>query len=248
MNRIVIVALLGSLFLTSCKKELGLFRGNDKKFSVNDIEFDYMTSKAKFKFDNGRQKLTAAANFRVRQDSIIWVSIAPVLGVELARVVITPQGIRAIDKLKRDYYEYDFAKLSELYGFQITYELVESIALGNSLFLPERRKQISEDAIHFKYGKQETQYGIDHHIGRESKKLEKLYAYDTVTYNSVSVNYGEFQPIEGQIIPQSIQATVNFAEQDGKEPVSITIEYNRTELRKESVSFPFNVSSKYTRK
>lgn len=248
MNRVLIALLMGSIFLSSCKKELGLFRSTDKKFSVNNAEFDYLSAKAKFKFNNGEQKISASANFRVQNDSVIWASISPALGVELARVKITREKIQAIDKLKRDYYEFTFEELSKQYGVQITYELVEAIAIGNSLFLPEKRKDVTEEEKYFKYEKLEGQYGINHFIGRESKKMEQLYAYDATTHNSVTVNYSEFQPVQGQIIPHTIKATVYFANQRRKGPVEVEIDYNRTELPTEPLNFPFSVSKKYKRK
>ena len=94
----------------------------------------------------------------------------------------------------------------------------------------------------------EGKFGIHHFIGKNSKKMEKLYAYDAVTFNSVLVNYDKFQRIEGYIMPQSIQATVSFADQRNREPVSVEVEYNRISLLKEPLSFPFNVSEKYTKK
>lgn len=240
--------LVGSVFITSCKRELNLFGSSDRKFSVDDIEFDYLSSKAKFKFNNGIQKISASANFRIQQDSVIWASISPGLGVELARVKITRDGIQAIDKLKKEYYHITFRELTETYGFEVNFDLIEAIAIGNTLFMPQKRKEVEESGDRYKYEKLEGQYGIHHYIGQGSKKLEELYAYDATTHNSISVNYGEFQPVEGQIVPQSIQATVSFANQRRKEPVSIEIDYNRTLLSKDPLSFPFNVSSKYKKK
>lgn len=248
MSRLLILGLAGLVMLSSCIKEMGLFRSNDRKFAVDDAEFTYLSSRAKFKYDNGDQKISATANFRILKDSVIWASISPGLGVELARVIITRENIRAIDKLKRDYYEFDFKKLSEIYGFEVNYDLVEAVAIGNSLFLPEKRRDVTETEAQYKYEHLEGPYGIHHYVGQASKKLEKLYAFDQTTNNSVLVNYGQFMSIEDQIMPRTIQATVNFADQKSKQPVSIEIDYNRTILQEEPLSFPFQVPDKYTRK
>lgn len=236
------------MLLGGCKKELSLFKGRDNKFNVENIEFDYLSSRAKFKYSDGNQKISATASFRIQKDSVIWASISPGLGVELARLKIDREKLRGIDKLKKEYYEFTFEELSEQYGFQITFDLIESIVIGNSLFLPESRKEVITEDEMFKFEKLEGQYGIDHFVGKQSKKLERLYAYDATTYNAVSVNYDDFKPVDGQIIPQTINATVSFANQRRKELLNIEIEYNRTEIRSEPLTFPFSVSKKYKRK
>lgn len=248
MNKSFWLLLVCSLLFSACKKELNLFKSRDKKFAVENIEFEYLSSRAKFKYSDGAQKISATASFRIQKDSIIWASISPGLGVELARLKIDREKLQGIDKLKKEYYVYTFEELSKQYGFQITFDLIEAIVIGNPLYLPENRKEVIAEEELFKYAKLEGQYGIDHYVGKQSKKLEKLFAYDATTYNSVSVNYGDFQPVDGQIIPQSINAIVSFANQRRKEPLSIEIEYNRTEIQSEPLSFPFSVSKRYKRK
>ncbi len=242
------VLMMGLLLFASCKKEVLVFGSGDGKFAVEDFDFDYLTSRAKFKYSNGKQKISATANFRIKKDSIIWVSISPGLGVELARVMISKEGIQAIDKLKRDYYQYNYEKLSKIYGFNVTYELIESTAIGNLLYRPRKKREISKSENYFSFTKIEGVYGVSQYIGTGSKKLEKLHAFDTTTNSSILVNYGDFQRIAGQVAPQSIQATINFAEKEEKDAASIEIEYNRTTVREDPLRFPFHVSSKYTRK
>ena len=76
---------------------------------------------------------------------------------------------------------------------------------------------------------------------------DSLSTFDQVTNNSISVNYGSFEKVEGQIAPQSIDAKIKIADEK-KEDTNIKIEYNRTELSKQPLKFPFNVSSRYKRK
>jgi len=246
-NRSLLFLVSACVFLSSCKKELVQFKGENGMFDVNEIQFDYLSSKAKFNYADGKQKITAIANFRVKNDSLIWVSISPGLGIELARVLISKDKIRMIDKLKKNYYELDYAKLTETYGFEINYDLIESIVLGNLLFPPERRRDISKDDTQYSYTNTDDIYGVSHFIGINSQKLEKLYAFDRVTNNSILVNYGNFEKVDDQIAPQSIRAKIKFADEN-KNETKIEIDYSRTLLSTEPLKFPFHVSSRYTKK
>jgi len=247
MNKVVYYLIFTSLVVTSCKKEFALFGSGNGKFEVNEFRFDYLSSKAKFKYTDGTNKISAVANFRVKNDSLIWISVSPGLGIELARVLISRDKIQMIDKLKKEYYEFDYATLTKTYGFEMNYELIESVVLGNLLFIPEKRRDVTSDEKHFSYSKLEGGFGVDHFVGVDSQKLEKLNAFDEVTNNSISVNYGSFGKIEDQIVPQSINAKIKFADEK-KNDTKIEIEYNRMLLFKEPLKFPFHVSSKYKRK
>ncbi len=247
MNKSIFFLLLASTVFTSCKREITLFSGENRKFEINEFQFEYLESKAKFKYTTGNKKTSAVANFRIKKDSIIWVSISPGLGIELARVHISRDRIQLIDKLKRDYYEFDYTTLTETYGVEINYDLIESVVLGNTLFRPERRRDISKDEEYFSFTKINGPYGVSHYVGIISQKLEKLYAFDQTTNNSISVNYGRFSKVENQILPQSISANIEFSNED-QDDTKIQIDYNRTVLSKQPLKFPFYVSSKYTRK
>ncbi|MCP4459845.1 MAG: DUF4292 domain-containing protein [Cytophagales bacterium] len=247
MNKVVYGLIFASLLFTSCKREFALFNGASGKFAVNEFQFDYLSSKAKFKYTSGKSKLSATASFRIKKDSLIWVSISPGLGIEAARVLISRDKIQMIDKLKKDYYELDYVTLTETYGFEMNYDLAESIVLGNMLFMPEKRRDISLDDKQYSFTKIDGPYGVSHFVGVNSQKLEKLFAFDQVTNNSISVNYGSFEKVEGQVAPQLIDAKIKIANEK-KEDTHIEIEYNRTELSNKPLKMPFHVSSRYKRK
>ena len=247
MNKVVCCLIFMAMLLSSCKRQFAQFSSGDGKFAVNEFKFDHLTSKAKFKYTEGKNKTSAIANFRIKKDSLIWASISPGLGIELARILISKEKIQMIDKLKKNYYEYDYATLTETYGFEINYELIESIVLGNMLFRPERRREVSKDDRHYTFTKMDGPYGVSHFIGVNSQKLEKLHAFDQTTRNSISVHYNRFEKVEDQISPRSIEAEILFTDEN-KDGTKIEIDYSHTILSTDPLKFPFNVSSRYTRK
>ena len=74
---ISILLILG--VLTSCNKKL--IHSKQENIQINILKFDYFTAKAKLNYTSGDQKLSAGANFRIKYDSLIWISISPGLGI-----------------------------------------------------------------------------------------------------------------------------------------------------------------------
>ena len=245
MNKLFI-ALIGILLFTGCKKELTTTPKADGKFKIETFDFNYLSSRAKFKYQNGKQKLSTTANFRLKKDSVIWISISK-LGIEGARVMATREGVQMIDKLSRSYYVFDYAQLSEMYGIEISFDLAQALAVGNVLFEPKRRRHVVDDGRFFSYSKEEGPFGINQFIGKSSKRLERLMAYQSNSNNSIVVNYGDFEDVGDQRAAQKIRARIKM-EDETKEDVDIDLEYSRMELLDDPLNFPFNVSSKYVRK
>ncbi|MEQ9230242.1 MAG: DUF4292 domain-containing protein [Cyclobacteriaceae bacterium] len=246
LNKIFGLLIICSLIFSSCKKELSTLGTGDEKFGIENLDFKYVEAKAKLKYNSGKQKIGATASFRIKKDSIIWVSVSPGLGLEVARLLVDKKGIQVLDKLKREYYDLKYDYLSELYGFEVNFSLIEAVVIGNTLFEPTKRKQVKDDGRFYNFSKEEGQYGVRQYIGKRSKKLERLEAYHTLGGNTVLVNYGGFQNFDLQRAPQKIRAKIDLI--DTKDQAIIDIEYSKMDLLNEPLEFPFSVSSKYTKK
>jgi hypothetical protein len=244
MNRLLMG--MAVLALMACKREALTFRDGDGGFKVQPYTFNYMSAKIKLDFESEDNKLSAVANMRIHKDSIIWISVSPGLGVEVVRVLIDRGGIQAYDKLKKEYYHYDYKELERSYGFEVNYDLVESVFLGNLLYEPSKREVDKKDK-QFVFEKRNGGYGIVHYIGVNSHKLERLEVSDPRTNNAISVNYGDFRKVENQVAPQKIKARIHHTTERRKN-TKLDIEYKTTVIQTEPLTFPFNVPARYTRK
>lgn len=245
MNKLIIVLILFGSILSSCNRKIGaVFTGNDK-LEIIDPEFKYLTSKAKFKFDDKGKKTTATANFRISKDSIIWISISG-LGVEGARIMIDRNEVRVIQRLEKRYYEYSFDEISEEYGFDVNFKMVQSVLLGN-LIKPYENQKFRKSDQHFIYEDLQNGYNFENFIGSNSMKLEKVNVLDKTTNNTISVNYSDFILVEKEVFPNVISAVIDYAAAD-KPSTKINISYSKMEIETSPLKFPFSVSSKYERK
>lgn len=246
MNKLIGLCLLSLLVFTSCNRNVGAIFSRKDKLEVVDPEFEYMTAKAKFKFDHNRKKVSATANFRIKKDSVIWISITPGLGIEVARVFIDAQNVRVLDKLNKQYYDYTFEELSKEYGFDFNFNLIQSVILGN-LVEPYKRQKIIKEDHYFKYSASKGVYLFQNFIGANTMKLEKVEVMDEDTKNTVSVNYSNFILVDGQIFPNEILAVIDY--ETSKAPnTEISISYNKMVIQDSPVSFPYAVPSRYEKK
>lgn len=246
MNKLVFLPLIALLFLSACKRNSSLFSGSKEKLEIVDPQFEYLSSKAKFKFDHAGKKVSATANFRIRKDSIIWASITPGLGVEFARLLISKDHVFILNKIDKKYYEYSFEELSKEYGFDFNFNLIQSVILGN-LSEPYTNQKVVKGPSYFSYEVKKGQFNFQNFVGTKSLKLEKVEVSDDSTKNTISVNYGDFILVDQEIFPNKVSAVIDY-ESEVKPNTEIDISYNKLVIEQIPLAFPFNVPSRYGRK
>ena len=245
MNKLLICAFVCCIFLTSCNRKIGAVFTKRDRLEVINPEFKYLTSKAKFKFEDKGKKVSATANFRISKDSIIWISISG-FGIEAARVFIDTSHVKVLDRLNKKYYDYTFKELSDEYNFDFNFKMVQSVLLGN-LIEPYRNQRYEKLENYFVYEDVQGDYNFQNFIGDRSLKLEKVNVLDEGTNNTISVNYTDFISVGSQIFPNEISAVIDYASTD-KPNTEINILYNKMEIESAPLKFPYAVSTKYERK
>ncbi|MEQ8470551.1 MAG: DUF4292 domain-containing protein [Marinoscillum sp.] len=242
-----VVFLLLLVLLAGCNKRFSdIFDRSGNRLSVDDVEFEYLSAKAKIDFKAKNNSLSGTANIRIQKDSIIWVSLSPGLGIEAARILITSDSVAILNKIDKIYLAYDFKALSQKFDFDINYTLVESVIIGNLIYPYDRERVVRASSV-YSYRQQHGNFMFDHAIGARTMKLEKVEVRDTLTNNTILVNYGDFQLVEEEVFPFLITAVLKYKDKE-KGETTVDIQYKQTDIEKKPLKFPFNVPQRYERK
>ncbi|MDD3738423.1 MAG: DUF4292 domain-containing protein [Lentimicrobiaceae bacterium] len=107
-----------------------------KDMLVSKIEhnkLDFNRFKAKFEADikiNGRAN-SVSGNIKLANDSLIWVSVKPIFGIELYRFLLTADSAWLIDRFDRSYYSFSNNEISYLTSLPTDIETLQSLLLGD---------------------------------------------------------------------------------------------------------------------
>lgn len=104
------------------------------------FEFDYVGMKLAVDVQDAGKTTSFKANIRMKRDSIIWISIAPALGVEMMRVVVTPDSVKYVSKVPGDkhYYLGDFGVIADAAGTPLDFATIQDMLVGNAVFLDKK--------------------------------------------------------------------------------------------------------------
>ncbi|AKD57468.1 DUF4292 domain-containing protein [Spirosoma radiotolerans] len=222
----------------------------EARSNVAEIDFRYLTAKSKISFKGQQQDIdNANVNIRVRKDSLIWLSVSK-LGIEAVRGLITHDSITIIDKIHREYSVYDFPTLSKQFNFDMNFELLQALIVGN-LPLPKRPAQkIKNERDYLLLRQSEGKVLVENYIGEQDRKLKKLMVTEQPTKNTLRLDYDDFTSLNNFLFPYTSLVTVDYkSKADGQfYQTLLRIKHNKVELVDKNPGFPFSIPASYTRR
>ncbi|HEY4208314.1 MAG TPA: DUF4292 domain-containing protein [Puia sp.] len=106
----------------------GLFR--------NKINFETFSARMKVHYEGGDGKdYEFNAFIHIKRDSMIWVSINAGLGIEAFRLLITPDSVKILDKLKKIARLRSVSFLQEEIHLPVDFKTIQDLLLGNPIYL-----------------------------------------------------------------------------------------------------------------
>ena len=218
--------------------------------NIAEVDFPYLTTKSKFSLKTKNQDLdNVNVNMRIRKDSLIWISVTGV-GFEVARGLITRDSVSFIDKFHKEFFVFDYKELSKRYNFELNFDLLQSIIIGNLPFPREAGNLITKEDNFFVLKQQGDRIVTDNYISENNLKLTRLRSVEIPTNNAFSLDYEDFKAVNNLIFPFASNLKLDVKSQKDQQfyQTNVNIKHNKVEIIKESPGFPFSIPSSYTRK
>ena len=259
MNKqIWLIYLLSGCLLAACgKKTVGTNSGPvAEALAIEPLNFDYLTSSSKIRFNNGDQNVSATANIRVKRDSVIWISVTPGFGIEAARALITRDSVQLMNRLDKEYEAYSFRELSDKFNFSLSYDLLQAALVGDLLHPMSSEDQVNQRADHFVIRQEENPLTLDSYVDARRMKVDRVIATsesrDAQTgrrsKNTLNLIYEDFAQVGDQWLPFRQELSLDYRQRGEKRRTQIDIQHKKANIVQEELRFPFSIPDKYARK
>jgi hypothetical protein len=228
------------------------------KLKESELKFEWFSAKFSLDMVIDKKKNSFRGQIRMRKDSAIWVSFSPALGIEMARLLITNDSIKFINRINKTYFVGDYYYVNQFLGTNVDYDVLQSILLGNDLTYYEDGKfRVSYDSKEYhlvtagrsklkKYVQTrddaERVYIQNIYLNPETFKITKMKIKElTKESRKLDAFYDDFQKVNEQLFPQHLMFEIT-----ADNPILVDVIYNKINLDSEQ-AFPFKISSKYDR-
>ena len=257
------VILLG---ITSCKstratlkkplKEYG-FNYLYSKMLENQMNFAYLNAKFSISYREDKKETNLKGQLRMKNDSIVWISFSPALGIEAARIALTNDSIKFINRLNKKYFKGKYSLLDSLLNTTIDYSILQAMIIGNDITQYDVSKyRASIDGGLYRITIQERRKikkylrgeDIDSRVLVQNIWLDpdnfRIRKLDLKELNDgdnkrLEVIYEDYMQVGDQLFPDRLKITVQ-----SQKTIIIDVNFIKVVVD-EPLSFPFKIPRKY---
>ena len=232
------VVLLASCSATkSLKKSHSIEGMTEMEFVESVIEntggWRALTAKMSLSLDlEGKGVTKVSGTLRIKKGEVIQMSIAPLLGIEVARAEISPNGILVIDRMNKRYVEVSFAEVKALAKADLDFHTLQALFL-NELFLPGKDDLTARDASSFRVEpeaegvwlnvKRAKRFGYHFLTEAPEALLKESYIGLNGTPYGLRWKYDDFRALERKQFPVDMKLVF----EGGKKPVKAALALSR---------------------
>ena len=241
------------LILSSCgsaKKAIGSSIANSAlstKAIINahnstHQEFKTLAARMQVKYSDAKQSQSITTSVRMEKDKKIWIK-ASILGITLAKVLITPTEVNFYESIGRTYFKGDFSLLSDFLGTDINFQQAQAIFLGQSILELSPSKYNTTVVSNFyevRPKKQDPRFILSMLLNPANFLVANETIEQPEEQKKLTVDYGPYQKMGNDFYPTEIH--IEAAE--NKDKTIIDIKYRKIDLNV-SLSFPFSIPESY---
>jgi len=247
MNKLTLIFFSLSL-LFACKNSKNLNSSTTaKRISSKELQknmqnaafqFDFLQAKARVNYNDGSSTQSFTANFRIKQNEKIWISLTGPFGIEGGRVLIEKDRIQIIDKLNNKYYDEKLSYIKNYIPFDVDLVFLQNIILGNNIQdnFEKQKLELKNNS----YLVNDNFNGIfAEYLVSDNYRYKKIDLTDSNGDRSVHMQFSDYRYVENALF--AMVREILFKENNKQ--VNLALNFNK--IKKENnLDFPFNVPNK----
>ncbi len=227
-----------------------------KKLKENELKFNWLTIKFSAEYKNNGQENSFGGQMRIRKDSLIWLSLSPMMGIEVMRLMISQDSVKFINRLNNTYFVGDYEYLNKYLNTNIDYDILQSFLIGNDLSFYENGT-FKADINNGEYRLYTAERSKLKKFVKNNEEALKIFIQniwlDPGTFKIVQAdvkemrkehirleaNYKDFKPIGNQLFPHETEYTI-YAENQ----IHVEASFSRITID-EPQQFPFKIPASF---
>lgn len=256
LNKLLVVFCVAALFGCKAKKQIVVRKADSAVTATPTVNpslakiaairakqtiFNTFSGRAKTKLTIDGKSNDVTLNIRILHGKKIWVSITALLGIEVARALITHDSIQVINKIQGVYLKKPFSYIHTYSSKQVNFQTVESLLVGNAIneLLNENGKVVTSPTGNTTLTG--TLDGLVYNllIGVDMKVTKTSFANAAVR-QSLQVTNSQFVQVDNKIVPSQINIISNVQNKS----IEAELQYNRTEFN-QVLEYPFSIPERF---
>jgi len=204
------------MVFTSCKSKKAILSKSElKKLNTHTVLSNYNTNlfsgktiKAKLKitYKSDRKSQSVLVKLRLDKDKKIWLSFTS-LGIPIAKMLVTPQGVTFYEKIHRSFFNGDFSLIENWLGMPINFQNLQNVLLGQAFINLNHKKfntSVSNQSYELKLKGKNNSVNTILWLNGKNFKIQKQKIKKNDKRMSIQIDYDDFKMVNNEILPKKI--------------------------------------------
>jgi len=228
------------------------------KLDSASFNLDYLTAKATVVLIEDSNEVSFNISYRSKKDSVIWISVSPLLGIEVARLMITADSVKMLDKIHNKYEVTSFESINKMLQMKVNFEIVQALLYGNFFAYKKNENRFNSVYLEDKFyilsslNKKKLKRSLeekdlnkpviqDVYVNDSTYRIDQVQVEDQRINKILNTEYSDFRLTDGGLFPFKSKTNIK-----AEKNIEIRIEYGKV-VKAESLEFPFNIPNNYER-
>ena len=115
-----------------CKLDFKSAKTLTKNIKENEFTYEWINAKANVETHIDEKEESFDIRVKIRRDSAMLITIQYVLGLEVAKVLITRDSVKFVNYIQKNYFKGDFNYINDLLNADLDFDLLQAVLFGNS--------------------------------------------------------------------------------------------------------------------
>ena len=129
-----------------CRLDYKSARTLGRRMKEQELQFAWLNLKANVESHFEDQEENFDIRVVVRKDSAMLVTIQYLLGLQVAKVLITTDSVKFVNYIRKSYFKGDFKYINDLLNADLDFDLLQAVLVGNSAEFIDEEARLKPDA------------------------------------------------------------------------------------------------------
>ena len=206
----------------------------------NELEFKELTAKLKTKVSSPELNQSFTTNIRWKKGEKIWLSMS-IIGIEGARVLITKDSIKIMDKINDRYILKPISYIKQKALIDLSFTDIENLLLGNLLFFDASKAKYANNASNITMSSDGARFLTNVVFNKPSNFLSSIFVTDKQQNQTLTSAYNNYQTTLNKQFPLDRLLTIKSAGQT----FQMDAKFQSINIA-QGLEYPFSINPKYT--
>lgn len=185
-----------------------------------------------------QQTLPLNAQLRLRKDSVLWLSFRALMGIEVARLLLSPDSIKLINRLNTSYFVGPISELANTYQLPFLYEQLQDVLLARLSFNPKEFNRVVYDEYGYALYNLKGDTLPDYRLNTDY--LPTSISLGRGDSQRLTISYSDYQQIDSLWVPKELYVQA----QSDTNTIMATFRFSKTTINTPK-KVKFSIPSSY---